>query len=77
VSIDISDRGDGLPPLHEERIFQPFFTTKECGLGLGLAICSSIIKLHGGTLDLENNPKEGATATLVIPGEQSGLVLQA
>jgi signal transduction histidine kinase len=72
VSIDISDHGAGLPSSHDERIFQPFFTTKEHGLGLGLAICSSIIKLHGGTLDLENNPKEGATATLIIPGEQSG-----
>jgi C4-dicarboxylate-specific signal transduction histidine kinase len=74
ISIGISDRGTGLMPAHEERIFQPFFTTKERGLGLGLAICSSIIKLHGGTLNLQNNPKEGATATLVIPGEQSRLV---
>jgi two-component system, LuxR family, sensor kinase FixL len=72
VSMEISDRGAGLPPSHEERIFQPFFTTKERGLGLGLAICSSIVKLHGGTLDLENNPKEGATATLIIPGEIPG-----
>ncbi len=73
VSIDISDRGTGLAPSHEQRIFQPFFTTKERGLGLGLTICSSIIKLHGGTLDLENNPKEGATATLIMPEEQSDL----
>ncbi|MEA2984144.1 MAG: hypothetical protein QOD94_398, partial [Alphaproteobacteria bacterium] len=73
ISIDISDRGTGLAPIHEERIFQPFFTTKERGLGLGLAICSSIMKVHGGTLDLENNPDEGATATLVIPGEQARL----
>jgi len=73
ISIDISDRGTGLAPIHEARIFQPFFTTKERGLGLGLAICSSIMKVHGGTLDLENNPDEGATATLVIPGEQARL----
>jgi signal transduction histidine kinase len=69
ILIDISDRGTGLAPIHEDQIFQPFFTTKERGLGLGLAICSSIMKLHGGTLDLENNPDVGATATLVIPGE--------
>jgi signal transduction histidine kinase/integral membrane sensor domain MASE1 len=74
VSIDISDRGTGVAPTHEHQIFQPFFTTKERGLGLGLAICSSIMKLHGGTLDLENNPDEGATATLVIPGEDVHLV---
>jgi C4-dicarboxylate-specific signal transduction histidine kinase len=74
ISIDISDRGTGVAPTHEDQIFQPFFTTKERGLGLGLAICSSIMKLHGGTLDLENNPDEGATATLVIPGEDIRLV---
>lgn len=74
ISIGISDRGTGVEPIHEDRIFQPFFTTKERGLGLGLAICSSIMKLHGGTLDLENNPDEGATATLVIPGEEVRLV---
>jgi signal transduction histidine kinase len=74
VSIDISDRGIGLAPIDEDQIFQPFFTTKERGLGLGLAICSSIMKLHGGTLNLENNPDEGATATLVIQGEDVRLV---
>jgi PAS domain S-box-containing protein len=74
ISVGISDRGVGLAPTHEERIFQPFFTTKERGLGLGLAICSSIVQLHGGTLNLENNPQEGATATLVIPGEQGRIV---
>jgi PAS domain S-box-containing protein len=71
VSIAISDNGTGLASAHEEKIFQPFFSTKERGLGLGLAICSSIIELHGGTLDLKNNPKGGATATLIIPGEKT------
>ena len=73
ISIGISDRGVGLAPMQEEKIFQPFFTTKERGLGLGLAICSSIVQLHGGTLNLENNREGGATATLVIPGEQDRL----
>ena len=74
ICVCISDRGTGLAPAHEQQIFQPFFTTKESGLGLGLTICSSIVKLHGGTLELGNNPKEGATATLIIPVEQSRLV---
>lgn len=73
ISIRIIDRGIGVAPAHGEKIFQPFFTTKERGLGLGLAICSSIIKLHGGTLDLENNAGEGATATLVIPSDHGRL----
>lgn len=73
ISIRIIDRGVGVAPAHEEKIFQPFFTTKERGLGLGLAICSSIIKTHGGTLDLENNAAEGATAALIIPSDHGRL----
>lgn len=69
ISVEISDRGTGLAPADEGKIFQPFFTTKERGVGLGLAICSSIVKLHGGTLDLENNAAEGATAIVTIPGD--------
>jgi signal transduction histidine kinase len=49
------------------RAFQPFFTTKERGLGLGLSLSSSIIKLHGGELVLENNARGGATATFRLP----------
>jgi signal transduction histidine kinase len=73
VRVGIGDRGAGVASDHEEQIFQPYFTTKQRGLGLGLTICSWIVKLHGGTLELANNPKEGATATLIIPGEQSRL----
>jgi C4-dicarboxylate-specific signal transduction histidine kinase len=49
------------------RAFQPFFTTKERGLGLGLSLSSSIIKLHAGNLALENNTYGGATATFRLP----------
>jgi PAS domain S-box-containing protein len=73
ISIRIIDRGVGVAPAHEEKIFQAFFTTKERGLGLGLAICSSIIKLHGGTLDLANNTAEGVTAALIIPSDHGRL----
>src|SRR4029453_19189414 len=55
IDVRISDCGSGLPQAQEHSVFQPFFTTKKRGLGLGLPICASIMKLHGGTLSLQNN----------------------
>jgi PAS domain S-box-containing protein len=54
VECSVSDRGGGVKPEYMERIFQPFVTTKKHGLGLGLAICRSIIEAHGGRLWAEN-----------------------
>jgi PAS domain S-box-containing protein len=67
AEVRVTDSGAGLSRAHEEMIFQPFFTTKERGLGLGLLICSSIIKAHGGRLGLENNPDGGAVAIFALP----------
>jgi len=67
IEVRIADRGTGLPPSQEQTVFQPFFTTKKRGLGLGLSICASIMKLHGGTLSLQNNVSEGATAIFRLP----------
>jgi PAS domain S-box-containing protein len=67
VSVEITDTGTGLSPPHQARLFQPFFTTKERGLGLGLSLCSAIVKAHGGSLTLANNPGGGATASFSLP----------
>ena len=67
IRISVADRGVGLPTSEQERLFQPFFTTKDRGLGLGLSICASIIRLHGGTMNLENNADGGAAAIVIIP----------
>jgi signal transduction histidine kinase/integral membrane sensor domain MASE1 len=67
VEVRISDCGTGLPPSQEQHVFQPFFTTKKRGLGLGLPICASIMKLHGGSLSLQNNVRDGATAIFRLP----------
>jgi PAS domain S-box-containing protein len=67
VQVVVSDCGLGLAPGHREQVFQPFFTTKARGLGLGLSLCSAIAKLHGGSLTLENGANGGAAATLTLP----------
>jgi signal transduction histidine kinase len=71
VRISVADCGEGIPPDKLERIFEPFYSTKDSGLGMGLAICRAIIKSHGGHLWSVNNPSRGATFhfTLMIRGQ--------
>jgi PAS domain S-box-containing protein len=66
VELSVSDRGGGIPPGDLERIFEPFVTTKEHGIGLGLSICRTIISAHGGRLWAENIG-EGATFRCTLP----------
>ena len=67
VDITVSDHGPGIPPNAVEAVFEPFVTTKEHGLGLGLAICRSIVSSHGGRMWASNNPDRGATFHVVLP----------
>jgi signal transduction histidine kinase/ligand-binding sensor domain-containing protein len=61
VRVSVADRGAGIAPGMLERIFEPFYSTKDTGLGMGLAICQAIITAHGGRLWAANNPGRGAT----------------
>jgi signal transduction histidine kinase len=56
VVIEVSDSGEPIPPAVEERIFIPFFTTKEGGNGVGLSVSRQIMRLSGGTLTLRTRP---------------------
>jgi len=67
VRLSISDRGTGIAADPLESVFEPFVTSKQHGLGLGLAICRSIIDSHGGQLWAENNAGPGATFHLLLP----------
>ena len=66
VKLSVTDQGPGLPIGQEEQVFEPFFTSKRHGLGLGLAICRTIVTAHGGALWGVNNPDRGATFHLVL-----------
>ena len=65
--IEVRDRGNGIDPDALATIFDPFVTTKRDGLGLGLAICRSIVTAHGGDISAINNPERGATFTVSLP----------
>jgi len=68
VTVSISDTGGGIPADHLEKIFDPFFSTKDKGTGLGLAICHNIIKAHQGTIDVESAEGRKTTFVVRIPG---------
>ena len=67
VEVTVADRGSGIPPADLERVFEAFVTTKLNGLGLGLAICRSIVEAHGGRLWATNNSDRGATLHCELP----------
>ena len=67
VAIRIEDSGRGLDPVARERVFEPFFSTKPRGMGLGLAICQSIIEGHDGSLSLLPGSPHGAVLEVELP----------
>jgi C4-dicarboxylate-specific signal transduction histidine kinase len=72
VLVTVSDRGVGIPPEALDRIFEPFFTTHPGGIGLGLAVCRSIIAAHHGRLWATNNEGGGASFQFALPRRSSG-----
>jgi two-component system, LuxR family, sensor kinase FixL len=74
VLISVRDSGPGLDPETTEKIFSPFFTTKEKGIGMGLSICRSIVEAHGGRLWTEPGTPHGAIFQFTMPPEASGRV---
>lgn len=70
VEISITDNGPGISPDVIDKLFDPYFTTKKKGSGLGLSICHSIISQHGGTISVSSPDGEGATFTIQLPASQ-------
>ncbi len=67
VELAVVDSGHGIPEGLAERLFEPYFTTKPDGTGMGLAICRSTIEAHGGRIWAESNPAGGATFRILLP----------
>jgi signal transduction histidine kinase len=69
VILEVSDTGKGIPPEVEKRLFDPFFSTKETGTGLGLPISARLIQKQGGTLQYQTRPGRGTTFGVVLHRE--------
>lgn len=69
LQIKVADNGAGIAPADREKLFDPFFSTKEGGTGLGLAIAWGIVNEHGGEIAVSSQPGKGATFTVEIPLE--------
>ncbi len=76
VKISVRDRGSGIPEEHQKRIFEPYFTTKQRGMGLGLATVYSIVKKHEGYIQLESKPGAGTTFSFYLPAAEGNPQLQ-
>lgn len=67
VEVTLTDTGPGIPPHVLQDIFKPFFTTKHRGTGLGLSVSRRIVEDHGGWMDAESPPGQGATFRVCLP----------
>jgi len=67
VMVRMTDNGPGVPGEIQDKLFQPFFSTKEEGTGLGLSIAARIVEEHGGWIELTSREGEGATFTIILP----------
>ncbi len=75
ICLTIRDEGQGIPVDKLSRIFDPFYTTKPSGTGLGLATSYSIIRKHGGAITVESEPGQGSTFTLYIPAAENNATI--
>ncbi|HEU4725958.1 MAG TPA: ATP-binding protein [Candidatus Eisenbacteria bacterium] len=70
VMVTVEDTGAGMAPEQQARIFEPFYTTKAKGTGLGLFVAHGIVQRHGGTIEVESEPGRGTRFRVALPGAQ-------
>jgi signal transduction histidine kinase len=71
VSLSLADTGQGIPAETVTKIFEPLFTTKAKGVGLGLAVSKNLVELNGGKIEVESLEGQGSSFTLILPTEPS------
>jgi signal transduction histidine kinase len=67
VNIRVGDTGGGILPENMKKLFQPLFTTKPKGVGLGLVVCKNLVEGNGGQITVESRPEEGTVFTITLP----------
>jgi signal transduction histidine kinase len=67
VEILVDDAGPGIPPGEREKVFEPYFTTKDGGTGLGLALVYKIVAEHGGRVEIHDSPAGGGRFRILLP----------
>ncbi len=67
IRIVFEDNGIGMEEADLKKAFEPFFTKKHRGIGLGLSVCAQVVRLHGGTIEIKSRPREGARVIVVLP----------
>jgi PAS domain S-box-containing protein len=72
VVVSVEDRGSGLPDIGHDRLFEPFYTTKAEGMGVGLAICRTVVEGHGGRIWAESLVPRGARFAFALPAADAG-----
>jgi len=72
AELSVSDRGPGIPDEQLKQVFEPFFSTKAEGMGMGLSIVRTIVEMHGGSIRVEGRPAGGATFRVQVPLARSG-----
>jgi signal transduction histidine kinase len=67
VALSLTDTGAGISPETQAKIFEPLYTTKARGIGLGLAICRNLVEINGGNIEVESVEGKGSVFTLILP----------
>lgn len=70
IEISVTDTGEGISPENISRLFQPLFTTKARGIGLGLALSKRIIEANNGSIEVQSRLGKGTTFTVILPVEK-------